>query len=80
MHSNTHIYIGSFYLAPHGQPDFIRLGKSSYQVKCKTESVSGNARQRRLQVRKWKRQGLRVTPAHRHWTECVVEDRQAAPK
>lgn len=77
MHPNTPIYRGSYRLAPHGQPDFIQLGKDSYQVNCKTESVGGNARQRRMQVRTWKRQGLRVTPAYLHWSQCVVEVRHA---
>lgn len=77
MQSNETIYRGSFRLAPHGQPDFIQFGKDSYQVKCRTQSVSGNARQRRIKVRQWKREGLRVTPAHWHWTQCVVEVRQA---
>lgn len=77
---NTHNYIGSFRIAPHSQPDFIRIGANAYQTKCKTVSVSGNAHERRKQVRMWKRQGLRVTPAHVHWTLCVVVDQQVERK
>lgn len=77
---NTHIYLGSFRIAPHDQPDYIRIGANSYQVKCKTVSVSGDAHARRKQVRKWQRQGLRVTPAHLHWTKCVVQEQQVERK